>query len=135
MPPSVIFRTSRASSSSSGGRTFRSVAISRTPLPVALDVAPIRLPAVVEETLWFVACEALANTVKHAGARTVRVEVRAEHGTVRLRCGDDGRGGADPSGTGLRGIADRTEAAGGRFRLYSPAGQGTTIDAELQCGS
>ncbi len=107
----------------------------RAPLPVALDVPPIRLPTLVEETLWFVACEALANTVKHAAAHTMRIEVRAEDGVVCLRCSDDGRGGADPSGTGLRGIADRTEAAGGRFHLHSAAAHGTTIEAELPCGS
>ena len=81
------------------------------------------------------ASEALANTVKHAGARLVQLDVSSENGVVRLRCSDDGRGGADPDGTGLRGLADRTEAAGGRFRVHSPAGHGTIIEAELPCGS
>ena len=45
---------------------------------------------------------------------------------------DDGRGGADPaSGTGLRGLADRVEALGGRLRIDSPPGHGTCIRAEL----
>ena len=39
----------------------------RVPLVVELDVVPDRFDAVVEEALWFVACEAVANTVKHAG--------------------------------------------------------------------
>ena len=37
-------------------------------------------------------------------------------------------------GSGLRGLADRVAAIGGRFRLDSPAGHGTRVTAELPCG-
>ena len=48
---------------------------------------------------------------------------------------DDGAGGADTErGTGLRGLADRVEALGGRLRVWSPAGQGTRVRAEIPCG-
>jgi signal transduction histidine kinase len=47
---------------------------------------------------------------------------------------DDGIGGAAPgSGSGLRGLADRVEALGGRLVLDSPAGAGTTLRAEIPC--
>ena len=47
---------------------------------------------------------------------------------------DDGKGGADPAaGSGLRGLADRVEALGGRLRLWSPSGGGTTLRAEIPC--
>ena len=47
---------------------------------------------------------------------------------------DDGVGGADDSkGSGLRGLADRVEALGGRLRVVSPAGAGTIVTAELPC--
>ena len=45
---------------------------------------------------------------------------------------DDGVGGADASqGSGLRGLADRIEALGGRLRVESPPGGGTRIEAEI----
>ena len=48
----------------------------------------------------------------------------------------DGIGGADDTrGSGLRGLADRVEALDGRLYVTSPPGAGTTITAELPCGS
>jgi signal transduction histidine kinase len=47
---------------------------------------------------------------------------------------DDGVGGADTrGGSGLRGLADRVEALGGRLRVWSPAGGGTRVQAEIPC--
>jgi signal transduction histidine kinase len=49
---------------------------------------------------------------------------------------DDGIGGAQlADGSGLRGLTDRVEALGGRLRIESPAGGGTTIVAEIPCAS
>ena len=51
-----------------------------------------------------------------------------------MEISDDGRGGADPSasnGTGLRGLADRVEALGGRLDVESPRGAGTSVRAVL----
>jgi signal transduction histidine kinase len=49
-----------------------------------------------------------------------------------IEISDDGVGGADAaSGSGLRGLADRVEALGGRLSVSSPAGSGTTLAAEL----
>jgi signal transduction histidine kinase len=44
---------------------------------------------------------------------------------------DDGVGGADDEGSGLRGLADRVEALGGGLLLESPAGGGTRLRAEI----
>ncbi len=47
---------------------------------------------------------------------------------------DDGVGGADTEqGSGLRGLADRVEALGGRLQVWSPAGGGTRVRAEIPC--
>jgi signal transduction histidine kinase len=47
---------------------------------------------------------------------------------------DDGIGGADTEvGTGLRGLADRVEALGGRLQVWSPRGGGTRLLAEIPC--
>ena len=49
---------------------------------------------------------------------------------------DDGVGGADTErGSGLRGLADRVEALGGRLRIWSPRGGGTRVRAEIPCAS
>ena len=48
---------------------------------------------------------------------------------------DNGVGGADPTrGSGLRGLADRVEALGGRLRIESPTGAGTRPAATLPIG-
>ena len=47
---------------------------------------------------------------------------------------DDGGGGADADGSGLRGLADRVAAVGGRFAVSSPARGGTRVTATLPCG-
>jgi signal transduction histidine kinase len=48
---------------------------------------------------------------------------------------DDGPGGADADGDGLRNLADRVEAHGGSLRVESPRGAGTRLHAELPCAS
>ncbi len=51
---------------------------------------------------------------------------------MRLSISDDGVGGADPArGSGLIGLRDRVEAAGGTLTVESPAGEGTHLIAEL----
>ena len=59
----------------------------------------------------------------------------AQDGVLRVRVTDDGCGGADPKGSGLRGIADRTEALGGSVLVQSATSAGTTLIGELPCGS
>jgi signal transduction histidine kinase len=60
------------------------------------------------------------------------VTVTHADGLLTAEIDDDGRGGADPvGGSGLRGLADRVEALGGRLRIDSPPGRGTRIRAEL----
>jgi signal transduction histidine kinase len=107
----------------------------RTPIPVAVDAPPGRFPAEVEATAYFVACEALANAVKHAGASAVTIDVAVEGSKLFVTVADDGAGGADPDGRGLRGLADRAEACGGRLWVESPPGGGTRVTGEIPCGS
>ncbi|GAB3197672.1 hypothetical protein GCM10027261_23490 [Geodermatophilus arenarius] len=112
--------------------------VDRVPLPTRLAVAEVdgRLPATVERTAYFVVAEALTNAVKHAAAATLTVTL--EHAPARLVIGvtDDGVGGAtQEGGVGLRGLADRVDALGGRFTVDSPAGGGTRLLVELPCGS
>jgi signal transduction histidine kinase len=107
----------------------------RSPVPTTVAAAPPdRLSARVEETAYYVASEALANAAKHAHATAVTISARRAGGGLLVEVGDDGIGGADPNGSGLRGLADRVAAVDGRLEVRSPAGQGTCISAELPCG-
>jgi signal transduction histidine kinase len=108
----------------------------RSPVPVTVTtVPPGRLPSRVEETAYYVASEALANAAKHARATAVSISARRLDRDLLVEVGDDGVGGADPDGSGLRGLADRVAALDGRLLVHSPAGKGTCITAELPCGS
>jgi signal transduction histidine kinase len=89
-----------------------------------------RLPDVVESTAYFAASEALANLLKHAGARHVALRAQVDQGELVVGVSDDGRGGARPA-NGLVGLADRLEALGGSLTVESPAGGGTTLTARM----
>jgi PAS domain S-box-containing protein len=104
----------------------------RVPIPVGIDIPDERLPDDVEATAYYIVAEALTNVVKHAAATHAEVSIRREGSILRCEVGDDGRGGADASsGTGILGLRDRAEAAGGTLWLTSPAGGGTTLTAAL----
>ncbi|HSC90617.1 MAG TPA: ATP-binding protein [Gaiellaceae bacterium] len=108
------------------------VLAARSPIPTELRGAATRLPAPVEAALYFVCSESLANAAKHAGGTRVTVEVETDGDRVSLTVTDDGAGGADASrGSGLRGLADRVEALGGRLWIDSAAGAGTRVTAEV----
>jgi signal transduction histidine kinase len=105
---------------------------SAVPLDVEVDVRA-RPPAAVEAAAWFVANEAVANIAKHSGACRAWVRCTQRAGVLHVEVGDDGRGGADPRGTGLSGLAERVTALGGRLRVHSPEGGPTVLRAELPC--
>ncbi len=108
----------------------------KAPLPVSVDATPERLPPAVEATAYFVACEGLANVVKHAQASKAAIEARRENGKLVVEVADDGVGGARAdAGTGLRGLADRVEAQGGRLWIESAPGSGTRVVGEIPCAS
>jgi signal transduction histidine kinase len=117
----------------------------RSPVPTSVRVdLDERPPEAVEITAYFVIAEALANVAKHSGASEARVSVRRENdagsggqGDVLLvvEVEDDGRGGADPTGTGLTGLANRTLVLDGRLMLESPTGGPTRVRAELPWGN
>jgi signal transduction histidine kinase len=108
----------------------------RAALPTRLHVTlDGRLPVHVEAAAYFFVSEALTNVAKHAHGREACVAAHHADGVLFIEVADDGIGGAAPEhGSGLRGLADRIEALGGRLRLCSPPGSGTTVRAELPCG-
>jgi len=109
----------------------------RLPLPVRIDVPPRRLGTAEEATLYFVACEALVNVVKHAQAGIARVTVRAEESRLEMEISDDGIGGITAesnSGRGLANMFDRISALDGTVTIESPPGQGTRVKVSVPCG-
>ncbi|MDQ3874962.1 MAG: histidine kinase [Actinomycetota bacterium] len=107
----------------------------RAALPVRLEGAVSgRLPAQVEGAAYFVASEALANAAKHSHATEICLSASLNDGVLVLEVVDDGIGGAAAGGgSGLRGLADRVEALGGRLTVASPPGRGTELRAEIPC--
>lgn len=108
----------------------------RTGLRAEIDAVelPRRFAQPVETALYRIAQEALTNTAKHAGARTVRLILELSDDELRFAVVDDGCG-FDPTaattGLGLLGMRERIDILGGQFRLTSGP-TGTTIDVRIR---
>jgi signal transduction histidine kinase len=109
----------------------------RSPVPasVTADLGEGRLPEAVESAAYFVVAEALANVAKHAGAKRATVSLVRRGDTLEVLVIDDGHGGANPDGNGLKGLRARVEALDGTLGVASPAGGPTMLRAELPCAS
>jgi signal transduction histidine kinase len=106
--------------------------------PLAVTVqgdAGERYPAAVESAAYFVAAEGLANAAKHAAATRCTVALGRSGDIVHITLTDDGRGGADPAGSGLDGLRRRVEALDGTLTVTSPPGGPTVLHAEFPCAS
>jgi signal transduction histidine kinase len=105
----------------------------RSPIPVTVDMhIEGRLPEPVEVTAYYVASEALTNTIKHAHASAVNITIDVDDRWIALTIRDDGVGGADPSrGSGLIGLDDRVAALGGALAVHSESGAGTVLTAQI----
>ncbi|RYU14116.1 sensor histidine kinase [Nocardioides iriomotensis] len=90
------------------------------------------LPAAVEVAAYRIAGEAVANAVRHSGARTVRVDICRDADALSLIVSDGGTGLADGArdGVGLASMRTRSEELGGTFSLVSDE-SGTTLRARL----
>jgi signal transduction histidine kinase len=112
--------------------------VERMPIPTRLlcDQPIARLPATLESAAFFVIAEALANGLKHSQADTMSVSLDVRDDELRIEVTDDGVGGAvQKTDGGMRGVADRVEALGGRVRVESPHGLGTRMLVRLPCAS
>jgi signal transduction histidine kinase len=93
-----------------------------------------RLPPEVETALYRIVQESLTNVVKHAHARRVSIALTKMEGSVKAVVEDDGEG-FEPAkadgGFGLVGMGERLALLGGRLRMESSPGAGTTIAADV----
>jgi signal transduction histidine kinase len=106
----------------------------RSPVPVEVRIDDtVRPPEEVAATLYYVCAEALVNVHRHASAARATLTLEDGGDVVLLTVADDGVGGADVNGSGLAGLADRVAGHGGRLRVVSPPGAGTTLTVQLPC--
>jgi signal transduction histidine kinase len=105
----------------------------RSPVPVSLTFAvPARLPDTVEIAAYYAVAEALTNTAKYAAASEITISARTDREVLDLVVADDGVGGARAgAGSGLIGLHDRIDVAGGTLTIVSPPGAGTTLTIRI----
>ena len=89
-----------------------------------------------EAELYYIAVEALNNTLKHAQATTVTVRLRANAQAVELEAADNGQGFdlddvEGKGGMGLFSMRERAERLGGSLAILSARGQGTRIHVHM----
>lgn len=93
------------------------------------------IPLATKEALYRIAQEAMQNTVKHAQASTINLDLQANPEQVILTLTDNGQGfdtkGSFPGHLGLKSMQERASRLGGTFSIDSQLGEGTTIRVEL----
>jgi len=107
----------------------------KAPIPVTVHAERIaRHSEDVEAAVYFCCLEALQNSVKHANASTVEIEL-TEKDAVLSFCISDNGGGFDLAttshGDGLLNMADRLEAIGGTLDIESSSIDGTSVMGQL----
>jgi signal transduction histidine kinase len=103
----------------------------RAAIPVRVHATERRYPTRIESAAYFVAAEALTNIVRHAAATAADITVTSDGDNLVIAIADDGAGGADAKGSGLRGLMDRVAAVGGILTVDSPLGRGTQLTATM----
>ena len=91
----------------------------RCPLLVTLNVTGAAPQGRASRAIWYTCSEALANAAKHASDASVSIDVTTTGTEIIAAVSDNGPGGADPHGSGLRGLADRAAALGGSLSVTS----------------
>lgn len=91
------------------------------------ESAPVPLSPTQETVLALAVRESVTNVVRHAGAAHCRMKIERANGCCRLEIQDDGRGGIQAEGNGVRGMRERVEALGGTLQRETGAGTRVTI--------
>jgi NarL family two-component system sensor histidine kinase LiaS len=92
------------------------------------------LPLEIEQPLFRITQEALANVARHSGAGSVKIALVYANGDVSLTVSDDGHGfdvESSHTGYGLNSMRERVEAIGGELTVESELGQGTSISCTV----
>ncbi|CAM5454092.1 Two-component sensor histidine kinase OS=Rhodanobacter lindaniclasticus OX=75310 GN=B1991_03675 PE=4 SV=1 [Rhodanobacter lindaniclasticus] len=96
---------------------------------IPLDYAPppVDLPEETERAFSLILREAATNIARHAAASCAKVDFVREPASVRMCISDNGRGGIDGDGNGLRGMRERVRSLGGTLEIESPLRGGTSL--------
>jgi two-component system, NarL family, sensor histidine kinase DesK len=95
----------------------------------------VRLEPAQDSVLSLVLREAITNILRHAGATRCRLEVAADGRSTLLRVEDDGHGGIEREGNGIRGMRERVEALGGRLDIDCRQGTRLTVAIPARAGA
>lgn len=103
--------------------------------PVSIEAVGVgRYSREIETAVFFTVLEALQNAAKYAEATAVEIRLSDDAGALRFTVSDDGLG-FDPEavgeGSGIAGMRDRIDAAGGRLSVQSRPDGGTTIQGSV----
>jgi two-component system sensor histidine kinase DesK len=101
-------------------------------IAVKFETSRVPLPALQEGVLSMAVREAVTNVVRHAQARTCTLRLEQQDGSCQLKIEDDGRGGIQNEGNGLRGMRERVEMLGGTLHRDSQSGTKLTITVPLK---
>ena len=112
---------------------IRAVAVD-LPIDFDLDLRPPAISAPLESAIYFGVAECLANMGKHSRATSGWVSLAPRDDAIQVEVGDNGIGGADLSGSGLRGVAGRLAVFDGTMQVSSPPGGPTIVTMEVPCG-
>jgi signal transduction histidine kinase len=98
-----------------------------------VDVDGVAVPSTIGAAAFRIVQEALTNVLRHADACSARVRVRANADAVDVEVTDDGRadGAGAATGLGLRGMAERAAALGGRLSVGPREEGGWRVHAVL----
>jgi signal transduction histidine kinase len=113
----------------------------RTGVPAVVQVAAELddLPDDQRTCIYRVVQEALTNCARHAHARNVSVQAKAEGADILVVIQDDGVGfeamPASRGGLGLLGIQERVQALAGKLKIASKPQQGTRIQVQIPHGA
>jgi signal transduction histidine kinase/HAMP domain-containing protein len=97
----------------------------------------IILPEKVRHHIWRIFVEALNNSVKHANANHVFIQMEQKPSWILVSVQDDGVGfnvNTPSPGMGLKNIKARVEKMGGTWEFDSEPGQGTQIYIQIPNG-
>lgn len=105
----------------------------RVPGHVAVDAAVGHVGTDVARAAYFIASEAVTNSIKHAGASEIRLSARAEAGSLVVEVADDGSRGATAPGVGrgLESMRRRADELGGTVSVDVQRRRGTRVVARL----
>ena len=120
------------------GSLERQVASLKTRHSIEVDFADCvepELPLAVKEAVYRIAQEAIHNTVKHAQASTLKIELICTETDLVLELIDDGNGfepdGFFPGHLGLRSMRERAARLNGHVEISSRPGEGARVRAEI----